>query len=83
MIVPQPDPLQPERLQVTAVFAVPVTAAVNCCFAPVTTFAEDGVTETTTGGNTVIVAEADLLESACDVAVAVTVAGVGTAPGAV
>jgi hypothetical protein len=65
------------------VFTVPVTLAMNCCFPPVTTPAEAGDTETATGGNTVTVAEADLLASACEVAVTVTVGGVGTALGAV
>jgi uncharacterized protein (DUF2237 family) len=85
VIVPQVGPLQPapERLHFTAVFVVPVTLAVNCCLAPITTFAEDGETETATGGNTVTVAEADLLGSACEVAVTVTVGGVGTEAGAV
>ncbi len=84
-MVPQVAPLQPapERLQETAVFVVPVTVAVNCRCAPVTTFAVVGETETATGGATVTVAEADLVTSACEVAVTVTVAGLGTALGAV
>ena len=85
MIVPHAAPLQPapETLQVTAVFVVPVTVAVNCCEAAVATFVEVGETETTTGAITVTVAEADLVGSACEVAVTVTVAGLGTALGAV
>lgn len=49
-IVPQEAPLHPvpEMLQLTAVFVLPVTVAVNCCFAPVVTCAEAGVTETET-----------------------------------
>jgi hypothetical protein len=84
-MVPHAAPLQPapETLHVTAVFAVPVTFAVNTCLAPVTTFAELGDTETAIGDNIVTMAEADLLTSACEVAVTVTVAGFGTAAGAV
>jgi hypothetical protein len=62
---------------------VPVTVAVNCCCAPVTTFAVDGETATDVGGTTVTVAEPDLVVSACEVAVTVTVAGFGIAAGAV
>jgi len=85
VMVPHVGPLQPvpEIVQVTVVLIVPVTVAVNCCLAPVTTFAEDGDTETATGSNIVTVAEADLLGSACEVAVTVTVGGVGTEAGAV
>ncbi len=85
MIVPHAAPLQPapERVQVTAVFVVPVTVAVNGCEAAVATLTEVGERETATGAITVTVAEADLVASACEVAVTVTVAGLGTALGAV
>ena len=85
MIAPQAAPAQPvpEILQFTAVFVVPVTVAVNCCLAPGTTLATDGETETATGSTTVTMAEADLVVSACEVAVTLTVAGVGTEVGAV
>ena len=85
VIVPHVAPLQPvpEMLQVTARFVVPVTVAVNCCCAPVTTLAEPGETETATGGTTVTVAEADCEGSAWDVAVTFSTAGLGTVAGAV
>jgi len=76
-------PAIPFTLQVTAVFVVPVTVAVNCCVAPVTTEALVGLTLTVTGSTTVTEAEADLVGSATLVAVTVTVAGEGTADGAV
>jgi len=83
--VPQVAPLQPapERLQVTAVLVVPVTVAVNCCCAPVTTLAAVGETETATGAAIVTVAEAALVGSAWEVAVTLTVEGLGTDAGAV
>jgi hypothetical protein len=85
LIVPQPVPLQPapERLHVTAVLVVPVTVAVNCCCAPMVTVAVAGETATVIAGVTVTTAFADLLGSAFDVAMTFTVAGVGTAAGAV
>ena len=45
-------PAVPLTLQVTAVLEDPVTAAVNCCGLPRSTFAEEGdtLTATTTGG---------------------------------
>ena len=73
------------RLQVTFVLGVFCTVAVNCC-APFTgTLADVGDTETLTGGGgvTVTMAVPDLVESATEVAVTVTVAGVGTVAGAV
>lgn len=39
-----------DKLQVTAVFVVPVTVAVNCCVWPVCTETVFGVTATITGG---------------------------------
>ncbi len=57
--------------QVTAVFVVPVTVAVNCCVALVSSEADAGLIETaTTGGGavTVTVAVANLLVSATLVA---------------
>ena len=62
---------------------MPVTAAVNCCWAPVTTCADVGETVTATGGMTVTVAVADLVLSATEVAVTVTCGGFGTVLGAV
>jgi len=85
VIVPQAVPAQPapEMLQVTAVFAVPVTVALKSLLAPISTFADAGETDTVTGDTTVTTAEADFVVSACAVAVTVTVAGLGTAAGAV
>jgi len=60
-----------------------VTVAVNDWVVPPGTGAVGGATATATGGKTVIVAEPDLVGSATDVAVRVTVLGVGTAAGAV
>jgi hypothetical protein len=60
--------------------------AVNDCIAPVTTFAVvvDKVTAIAVGAAaTVIVADADFVPSATEVAVSVTVAGLGTFAGAV
>jgi hypothetical protein len=57
--------------QVTAVFVVPVTVAVNCCVPPVVSDAEVGEMETATAVLTVTVAEADLVLSAALVAVTV------------
>ena len=68
---------------VTAVFAAFVTTAENCCVWPFPNVAVVGVTLTVTGGFSVIVAVADLLASATDVAVIVTVVEAAIAAGAV
>ena len=85
MMVPHAEPLQPdpERLHVTAVFAVPVTVALNWRCAPAITFAEVGETETNTAATIVAVAFPDFVVSAFEVAVTVTAAGLGIAAGAV
>ncbi len=57
--------------------------AVNCCVVVAGTVAVVGEMEMATGGATVTVAEADLLASACETAVIVTVAGLGMFAGAV
>ena len=57
--------------QVTAMFVLPVTVAVNCCVPPVCTDAEIGLMLTATGGGgavTVTVADADFVVSATLVA---------------
>ncbi len=59
-------------VQATAVLVVFMTVAVNACVEPAVTVAVPGVTETVMAG-IVIVAEDDLLLSACEVAVIVTV----------
>lgn len=87
--VPQATPLQPEpdRVQVTPLFCGSFcTVAVKACDCPVCTDALVGETLTPTGSGgavTVMVAVAVLVESATDVAVSVTVAGLGTPVGAV
>ena len=87
VIVPQVLPLQPMPLtpQVTAVLAEPVTVALNCCCAPVLTWAPLGEMLTLTGAPvlTVTVAEADRVGSASRVAVTATIGGTGATPGAV
>jgi hypothetical protein len=62
-----------------------VTLAENCCVRPVVTVAVLGLTVTTTAGGAVTVTTAvpDFVESACEVAMTVTVPPVGTVVGAV
>ena len=62
----------PVTVQVTAVFVVSATAAVNCCVRPALTATVAGLTVTVTAGCTVTVAEPLALGSACEVAVTVT-----------
>lgn len=83
--MPQVAPEQPLplRLQVTAVFDMPVTVAVNCCVLPITIVAAIGDTLTPTGGRIVTLAEAVFVGSAFDFTVTVTSAGLGSVPGAV
>ena len=83
VIVPHAAPLQSLRLQVTAVFVVFFTVAVNCWLAPVTSWTLAGETVTTTAGTIFTVAVADLAGSATDVAVTETNAGLGATDGAV
>ena len=74
---------EPERAQVTPLFCASlVTVAVKFCGWLVCTLAEVGPTLTATGAVTVMVAAELLVLSATEVAVSVTVAGVGTAAGA-
>ena len=86
--VPQAAPLQPEpeRAQLTPLFCGSFcTVAVKVCDCPVCTDALVGETLTLIGGGVVIVivAAAVLVLSATDVAVTVTVAGLGAVGGAV
>ena len=85
--VPHAAPVQPapERLQVTAwLAAAGLTVAVNCCAPVIWSVTTFGKIDTPVGaGMSVIVAGADLLRSAADVAVRVTVGGFGTVVGAV
>jgi hypothetical protein len=80
-------PATPFTAQVTAVFEVPVTIALNCSVPKFGTFAANGETTTltlTTGINvTVTVAEADARGSSSETANTVTCGGVGTVAGAV
>ena len=73
----------PMMLQVTAVFVVLATVAVNCCVAPARTCAVGGVTDTAMAARTVTVAVLDFVGSATEVAVTKTWAGLGAAEGAV
>jgi hypothetical protein len=84
-MVPQLAPEQPlpATLQVTAVFVAFVTVAVNCCVFPAITCADVGEMDTATGGRIVTAADADFVESATEVAVTATRAGLGTVAGAV
>ena len=85
MIVPHEEPLQPlpATVHVTPVLVVFATVAVNCCVLHVSNWTVFGEIVTATGRTTVIVAEPDFVESAMEVAVTVTCAGVGTLAGAV
>ena len=86
--VPHALPLQPEpdNVQFTPLFCVSFcTVAAKFCDCPVCTDALAGDTLTLTGGGgavTVIVALELLLVSPTDVAVSVTLAGLGTVAGA-
>jgi hypothetical protein len=83
--VPHTSPAhpKPEMLQATAVLALPVTTAVNCFCAPVVTCALVGEMEIETDEPIVTVAVAETVKSARDVAVTVTLGGVGDVIGAV
>lgn len=70
-------------LQVTAVFVVFATVAVNCFCIPVFNVAVIGEMLIETGKATVTTADPDFDGSAIDVAVTVTCAGVGSVAGAV
>ena len=59
------------------------TVAVNCFVSPAATDALVGEIATDTGNAIVTTADADFVVSAFEVAVTVTVAGLGTAAGAV
>lgn len=85
MIVPQLDPLHPvpATLQLTDVFVVFVTVAVNCWWPPVRTWAVVGEMETATGGMIVTVAVLVFVGSATDLAATETCEGLGTDEGAV
>ena len=77
-------PLTPFTCQVTAVLLVLLTVAVNAWGVATCTLAVGGATVTVIGGGvTVTVADPDLVGSATDTAVTVTVAGDGTFAGAV
>jgi hypothetical protein len=87
VIVPQVELKQPIPLSphVTAVLLVPVTAALNCCCAPVFKDGPLGVTVTPIlfGPTMVAVVEPEIDPFESDVAVTVTTFGVGTVVGAV
>jgi hypothetical protein len=85
LTVPQEAPLQPvpEIVQVTLESAAFWTDAVNCSVEPMLTDGAAGEIVMITAAMTVTVAVADLEESAMDVAMTLTVAGLGTLAGAV
>jgi uncharacterized protein with NRDE domain len=84
-MVPQVGPVQPLplMLQVTMVFDVLATVAVNCLLLPANKDPFVGAIVTDTGNAIVTTADADFVLSAFDVAVTVTIAGFGTWGGAV
>ncbi len=73
----------PLATQVTAAFELPVTVAMNCCWAPVWRLIDCGLTVTDTvggdGGVTAAVAEAFFVVSAALVAITVNVPAVAGA----
>ena len=75
----------PVTAQVTAVFDVPVTVAVNCCWPFTARVTEEGETETLTVVELPIVTVAmpTCVASNIDAAVTMTVAGDGAVAGAV
>jgi hypothetical protein len=76
-------PATPFTSQVTAVLAAPFIVAVNCCVPKFATVAAPGDTLTILMlAVTVTVADPDFVESACEAAITVTAAGVGTVAGA-
>lgn len=76
---------KPVTLQVTAVLLFPVTAALNCCWAPVFswTLAGETVTPTCVLDEIVTVVDPDIDRFDREVAVTTTVAGLGAVAGAV
>ena len=81
---PAPEHPAPDRVQFTPRFVVFETVAANCVPMPADTVAVLGATATVMGGGTVSVmmAKADFVASATDVAVSVTVGDEGTLAGA-
>ena len=71
-VVGQFDPFCTRDQETPLLLASLETVAVNCCVVPSKTLTVVGDTETETGGVTVSVAGADLVESATDVAVSIT-----------
>ena len=69
---------------VTAALLAFCTVAVNCWLCPAWTEAKVGEMEIASGGAVMVtLAEPDLVESACETAVRLTVDGLGTTGGAV
>jgi hypothetical protein len=83
-IVPHSAPVQPEpdAVQITRLSSAFWTVPVNRKIQPTWRVGSGGDTVTTTADRMVIVALADLEVSATEVALTVTVAGLGTLPGA-
>jgi hypothetical protein len=86
-MVPQAVPEQPApaTAQVTALFVLPDTEALNVCCPPTVTWAEvgDTFTDTEAAGVKVTLADADFVESALEVAVTMAEVAEGRADGAV
>jgi hypothetical protein len=76
-------PIEGLSVHVTEVLVEPVTLAVNCRVCELDKVAEVGLTPTATGGTRLIIALADLVESAALVAVMVTLWAVLMLAGAV
>jgi hypothetical protein len=86
-IDPHPEPEQPFPAtdHFTDAFVTPETFAENCCWPPTLTCAVNGDTETDTdvAASISIVADADFVGAATEVAVTITCAGLGIMAGAV
>lgn len=84
LMLPQADSLHPlpDMLQITRVFELPVTLAVNCDCAPGFNWTEDGETLTEAAATSVTTAEAEAEGSAVAVAFTVTLGGMGRVAGA-
>ncbi|MGA7767407.1 MAG: hypothetical protein WCA27_14435 [Candidatus Sulfotelmatobacter sp.] len=85
LMLPQADPLHPvpAMLQITRGLELPLTAAVNCNWAPGFTWAEGGDTLTATAATSATAAEAEAEGSATAVAFTATLGGAGKVAGAV
>src|ERR1700740_468201 len=76
-------PATPATDQLTFVLELPVTAAVNCCWLPGNRFSAAGETATATPDTITRETLASSAVLACEMAVTVTMAGLGTVAGVV